>query len=111
MKIRLKSNVKAPAHLTHRLIYQVLCVEDDMFRLLDDGGEPSLFECHLFEIVDESIPSDWVTQILSCDEKYSGPPRFLKAGYFEDVFDDVEEAVEYFQRYLQEHQIRNEPSE
>ena len=46
--------------LTVGNIYRVYGVSYDSFRIMDDFGEPVLYEKELFEVVDPVLPSDWI---------------------------------------------------
>ena len=38
--------------LTHNIIYDVISIEKELYRIIDDSGEDSLYPPELFEIVE-----------------------------------------------------------
>jgi len=76
--------------------YEVLGIEADWFRLLNDpdkkpyGNDPVLFEPECFEIVDPTIPSFWVCTTGDDGEQYCYPPEWNEVGFFEDYHEGVE---------------------
>ena len=48
--------------LTPGATYHVVGVDTESFRVVDDNGEPLLYSKDLFDIVDSSLPSDWVVE-------------------------------------------------
>jgi hypothetical protein len=88
--------------LTAGRIYYVVGVEDDHFRVINDDGEPILYEIGIFDVVDPSIPDDWVTRWFDDgDTKYCyiDPPGLGGRGFYEDYFDGVSYAVTRFRAY------------
>ncbi|MFC3650357.1 hypothetical protein ACFONN_02295 [Dyella humi] len=93
------------AGLTVGDIYHVVGISDDRFRIINDNGDPVLYERGIFDIVDPSVPQNWVAQWFDDDgEKYCyiDPPGFGKPGFYEDYFDGVEYAVERFFAYCKQ---------
>lgn len=79
-------------------VYDVVGIDSENFRVIDDNDEPFLYPKDLFEIVDPSIPDGWITETRD-DEKYIDPPEFAEPGFYEDYFDRVEAAVEKFEAF------------
>lgn len=75
--------------LTPSNVYRVIGIECDSLRIIDDLGEPVLFEPHAFVIVDANEPSDWISERGSDGERYTYPAEFAKPGFFEDWHDGV----------------------
>jgi hypothetical protein len=89
--------------LTLGKTYQVIGIEGDDYRILDDSGEPILFDPACFDVVDRSEPPFWVS--LNADGlRYAYPPEWLRPGFFEDYHDYKEdvrsEFREQYQRYF-----------
>lgn len=69
--------------------YEVLGIEGDSLRLLDDHGEPLLFDPECFEVIDPAEPSVWVEGFPEESERYCYPPEWSRPGFFEDWHDNV----------------------
>lgn len=79
-------------------IYDVVGLDSQNFRVIDDRDEPFLYPKALFDVVDPSIPDGWITETKD-DEYYVDPPEFAEPGFYEDYFDRVEAAVEKFEAF------------
>lgn len=64
-------------------------IEADHYRLLNDCGEPVLFDPERFDIIDVVEPSFWVSDFGDDGERYAYPPAWRTPGYFEDWHDSV----------------------
>ena len=88
--------------LTLNKVYEVLGIEADNYRLLDDGNklndyrDPVLFEPEYFEIIDPGEPDFWVTEIGEEGERYCYPLEWLPVGFFEDFHNDIKIVKETF---------------
>jgi len=106
MKIKIKQNIKSLKirQLTRKTIlkekeYLVLGIEYDCFRIIDANGEPILLPQKIFEILDASIPKDWVKR--NHRPGYNIDPKFAaKAGFYEDLFDGKKYAVKAFHSFV-----------
>ena len=82
--------------------YEVLGIEGDFYRILDDpekkpyGNDPVLFEPDCFEIVDPQEPKFWINEYGEEGERYSYPPEWHHIGFFEDYHDGVPEVRTIF---------------
>jgi len=74
--------------LTAGKVYLVVGIEGDFYRVVDDENEPILCAKKLFEIIDFSIPNDWVTTEFD-GEVYVEPKETASPGFYEDFFDDL----------------------
>src|SRR5687768_16709003 len=79
-------------------VYDVVGLDSQNFRVIDDNDQPFLFRKGLFDVVDPSIPDDWVTETLG-DEYYVDPPECAEKGFYEDYFYEVEAAVKRFEAF------------
>ena len=88
--------------------YVVCGIEDGHYRLVDDTGEPVLVPIDRFKVVDQLIPSSFIT-----DDDSSAPAAFLVPGFFESWHDgdlrfrrlfDLE-----YKRLLADDAVRNGP--
>jgi hypothetical protein len=97
MKVRLAIPTAADgtrySSLTLGAEYEVLGIEADRLRLLDDQGEPVLFDPACFEITDSTEPDDWVS-VEEDGVRYAYPPAWGRPGFFEDWHDGVPEVRE-----------------
>lgn len=80
--------------------YVVIGMDRESYRVVDDKGEPILFPKSGFQVIDGTIPADWVWDRHAQDEYYADAPEFAGRGFFEDYFDGKPEAVERFVSYL-----------
>jgi len=80
--------------------YVVIGIEADDYRLLNDQGRPYLYPRDLFEVVDPREPADWIWEVGEEGERYAYPLPLNAVGFFEDFFDDDEEAVAAFWRVV-----------
>jgi hypothetical protein len=77
--------------LTKGVAYEVVQICCNDFRIVDDTGEPHLFDADCFVVVDGSEPSEWESRIDADGDRYAGPPKWSAPGFFEDYFDrDIE---------------------
>jgi hypothetical protein len=70
--------------------YEVIGIEADNFRLMDDCGEPVLFDPICFEATDFQEPSFWINEFGEDGERYAYPPGWGVPGFFEAWHDQVE---------------------
>jgi len=106
MKVVLESSL-APdgSHywsLTVGRIYEVLGIECDLYRLLDDREEPILFDPRCFKVVDSAEPSHWLSYFEEQEERYAYPPKWGEPGFFEDWHNRVPDIRQEFRRGLAE---------
>ena len=76
--------------------YLVIGIEADSFRIIDETGEPYLYEPDDFEIIDPKEPEFWQSEIGEDGERYSYPKEWAQPGFFEDYFDNVSLAKQAF---------------
>lgn len=80
-------------------IYEVLGIEAGDYRLIDDFGDPVLFEAEAFEVVDDARPVDWVSSVEDGVE-YAYPPEFNAVGFWEEYHEQKPEARRVYSRYV-----------
>jgi hypothetical protein len=100
MIVKLKKPNARYRDLTYDQLYDVIGIEADDFRILNDAGRPFLYPADLFSLVDAREPGDWVTEFGNDGERYSYPPPLNKTGFFEDFFDQKAKAVATFWRVV-----------
>jgi hypothetical protein len=97
MKIRLtKQPVDGGDSLTLGREYDVLGIEADSYRILDDTKEPYLYEPEYFRVVETCEPDFWICALGEDGERYAYPREWGNPGFFEDYFDQVEAIRDQF---------------
>lgn len=100
MIVKLKSSDLDYPDLSADQRYFVIGIEADDYRILNDAGKPYLYPPELFDVVDASIPPDWVMEIGNDGERYAYPPPLNQTGFFEDLFDQKPEQTAIFWRVV-----------
>lgn len=100
MTVKLRRRTARYPDLTPGPQYLVIGIEADDLRILNDQGRPYLYPRRLFEVVDPREPDDWASEVGENGERYAYPDPLNGAGFFEDFFDDKEEAVATFWRVV-----------
>ena len=103
MKVRAK--VGRLTQLTKGREYVVLGTSYNRLRILNDGGDPALYPRRAFDVLDESIPDNWVWMRGDEGESYADPPEMSERGFYERYFDGDEDAIFQFNEYLKDHGI------
>lgn len=75
--------------------YEVLGIEADWLRLLNDRAEPVLYDPACFQVIDASEPVDWES-MAEDGVRYAYPPGWGRPGFFEDWHDGVPEVRRQF---------------
>jgi hypothetical protein len=74
------------ASLTLGRVYEVLGIEGDWLRLINDRSEPVLYDPVCFRVVDPAEPAHWVC-VVEDGTRYAYPPEWGRPGFFEDWHD------------------------
>ncbi len=82
MKVRMKDNAPGVNFLTRGKEYEVIGLDHESFRVLDDKREPILFPKSFFLVVDNRISEDWIWDRYSSDEFYANPPELHEPGFY-----------------------------
>jgi hypothetical protein len=80
-------------------VYEVIGIEADWYRVLNDAGAPTLFPPDLFRVVDARRPRHWTSKRADGVE-YVYAPELGRPGFFEDYFEGEAGAVKAFHRYI-----------
>ncbi len=75
--------------------YEVLGIEADAYRILDDQDDPILFDPSGFGVVDGAEPTFWKSETGEDGERYAYPETWV-GSFFEDYHDGVSRAREEF---------------
>jgi len=110
MKIRKKSNTKLQEQdnanfISNNKIYDVISIEYDCYRIFNNLGEPALYPADIFDIVDNSIKSDWIMIKEKKEIIYFGPKEFSKGYFFEDFFNGNKIANSILIEYITKNHI------
>lgn len=82
--------------------YLVVGIERGRLRVVGRFRRPFLYPRDLFEVVDDWIPEDWVTESATAGEETLGPAPFLEVGFYEDFFDGDKQVKAKVFAYLEE---------
>jgi hypothetical protein len=85
--------------LTVGRICEVLGIECDLYRLLDDCDKAILFESECFKVIDAAEPSNWILSIED-GARYAYPPIWGERGVFQHWHERVIEFRQEFRRGL-----------
>jgi hypothetical protein len=103
MKVKFLGNIEdRKINLINKKEYDVVGIEADDYRIVDEKGEPYLFPYSAFVITDETIPNEWIISYGEDGEKYAYPPILNVKGFFEDFFDGNNEAMSIFRKHIHE---------
>lgn len=100
MIVKLKKADPRYRDLTSGQLYDVIGIEADDLRIINNAGRPFLYPADLFSLVDAREPADWITEFGEDGERYSYPPPLNRLGFFEDFFDQKAKAVATFWRVV-----------
>ena len=76
--------------------YEVLGLESDWYRLLNDRNDPVLYSPDAFQVLDTAEPAFWICKRGENGERYAYPEPWAHVGFFEDFHDGVAAARETF---------------
>ena len=98
-------------YLEPNKIYEVIGIDHDSYRVINEAGEPILYPKALFDVVEPSIPDSWIREEYAPDEYYIDPLELSKPGFYEDYFDGKSEAIATFQKFVKSLQNKAETDE
>ncbi|MEZ6085515.1 MAG: hypothetical protein R3E58_16605 [Phycisphaerae bacterium] len=76
--------------------YEVVSISADHYRIVDDTGDPYIFEPACFEVVDDNEPAFWKVSFGEGGDRYANPPEWSEPGFFEDYHDRIESVRKQF---------------
>jgi hypothetical protein len=100
MIVKLKKANARYRDLTSNQLYDVIGIEADELRIINDAGRPFLYPPDLFSLLDAREPADSDTEFGEDGERYSYPPPLNEPGLFEDFFHQKAKAVATFWRVV-----------
>ncbi|MEM7082222.1 MAG: hypothetical protein AAF465_05770 [Pseudomonadota bacterium] len=95
MKARARKNTEM-TFISPGKEYEVIGIEADDFRIINNMNEPCLYDPALFELIDEAEPNFWVSEIGEDGERYAYPTSWIQPGFFEDFHDGDEKVINRF---------------
>jgi hypothetical protein len=94
--MKVKCIRQASPRLSVGAVYEVLGIEADDYRILNDAADPCLYDPSNFTVVDATEPAFWISEIGQNGERYCYPREWIVRGFFEDYHDKVGDTVERF---------------
>lgn len=91
------------ARLTIGKRYEVLAIENDLYRILDDSDDPVLYDPSCFKIIDDTEPTFWTCSKVEGGERYCSPPEWARDCFFEKYHDGVEAVRDQFWKDLRKY--------
>jgi hypothetical protein len=106
MKVKLQIPLAADGRDFQRSLtlgreYEVIGIEANDFRLINNMCEPILYDACCFEITDSTEPEFWKSCFGDQGERYAYPPDWNARGYFEDWHDGVVAVKSHFRDTLE----------
>jgi hypothetical protein len=107
MLLRAKASVHEPQDdgrtypsLTAGRKYVVVASLPEDVHVVNDRGEPIVAPVALFDVIDESVPANWIRQNGPPEDDWywCGPPEFAVRGFFERWHDDSPAERDVFAR-------------
>lgn len=81
--------------LTLGQTYEVIGIEADDYRIINDTGDPILFDPTCFDVTDKSEPVFWES-VTEDGVRYAYPPEWMRPGFFEDYHNHNEAVCRTF---------------
>ncbi len=100
MKIQSNRLANKSHHLKPGIVYEVIGLDWSMYRIIDEGNMPALYPKKYFDVVDPTIPKNWVWKKFEDKTYYAAPPEFAEPGFFERWYEHEESARKIFDEYL-----------
>ncbi|MCH8823617.1 MAG: hypothetical protein IH984_08935 [Planctomycetes bacterium] len=101
MKVKLEKLIgpeETVSGLTLGREYGVIGIEADWYRIINDEGDPCLYEPDCFSVIDPTEPTFWDCKFGEEGERYCYPTSWNRVGFFEDYHDSVQSVVRQFWR-------------
>lgn len=105
MKVQLLADYHTPSLKLNR-IYCVVSVEiykdKRFYRIFSENESPALFDCEMFKVVSNKIPSEWGV-FYNNETNYIDlcPESWMKDDFWERYFDAEPDAIAEFERLRQ----------
>ncbi len=77
-------------------VYEVIGIEANNYRLINDAHMPYLYNPNQFKMIESERPDFWVTEYGEEREEYSYPSSWSAPGFFEDFHDGKNEVINQF---------------
>jgi hypothetical protein len=102
MKVKLLKENKYK-NLNPKMIYEVIGIEGDDFRIINNDNEPCLYSLKLFRIVNKKEPEFWVNEFGEGGERHSYPKAINTPGFFDAFFNGDKKTNNNFETILKKH--------
>jgi hypothetical protein len=79
--------------------YEVIGIDDEYYRVIDDKGDPILYPKNYFLESDLVPPDGWVVDKYEDGQYAASPPELAAPRFFEDYHDGRSRAVEVFKEF------------
>lgn len=76
-----------------------MAIEANSYRILDDTGDPILYDNDEVQIIDSEVPTTWTWEYGDEGEAYAGP-NYLTKYVWEDYHDGIHKAVSIINEYV-----------
>ena len=93
---RTRWKVREHSRLTLGKHYEVLAIEADCYRILNNADDPTLYGQSGFKVVDSVEPAFWKTEIDADGDQFAGPLQWRKSGFWEDYHDGHQAVCDQF---------------
>lgn len=81
--------------------YYVIGIEADCYRIIDNYGEPTIFDTDIFDTMIFEKSLGWVDKYDNDGSRYSYEPPLGEPGFFEDYFDGKQEVISKVIAYIE----------
>jgi len=100
MKVQVKNLPNKIHNIKNGKVYDVIALDWKTYSIINEDNEPILYPKKYFDVVDPTIPKNWVWKKFEDKTYYAAPPEFAELGFFERWHDHKESARKIFDEYL-----------
>lgn len=86
----------AGPRMTIGKVYEIIGIEADYYRIINDENDPCLYNPDQFELIEKQEPEFWLSIKGEDGERYAYPLSWLRVGFFEDYHDGIKSTQEIF---------------
>ena len=103
-RLTMKVQVKFLPYKVHNIkpgkIYEVIGLDWKTYSIIDEDNEPALYSKKYFNVVDSTIPKEWIWKKFEDNTYVADPPEFSEPGFFERWHEHEESARKIYDEYL-----------
>lgn len=100
MKVQSRIFENKIPHIKPGMVYDVIGLNWEMYRIIDEGKMPALYPKEYFDVIDPAIPNEWIWKRFEGNTYYADPPELAEPGFFERWYEHEESARKIFDEYL-----------